>query len=70
MDTMDLIRTRRSIRRYKKAPVPDNLVAQILEEACGTSKPAKLALKHKSKLKCAGHTNRHINKKEKIEEVS
>jgi nitroreductase len=31
MDFMDLVRTRRSIRRYKGTPVPENLVAQLLE---------------------------------------
>ncbi|MBI4284888.1 MAG: nitroreductase family protein [Chloroflexi bacterium] len=31
MDVLEAIRTRRSIRRYKKEPVPPELVAQILE---------------------------------------
>ncbi|MBM4143762.1 MAG: hypothetical protein FJ225_09270 [Lentisphaerae bacterium] len=31
MDFMELVRTRRSIRRYTNTPVPEDLVAQVLE---------------------------------------
>lgn len=31
MDILELIKTRKSIRRYKKEPMPDDLVEQILE---------------------------------------
>jgi nitroreductase len=33
MDTLEAIRTRRSIRKYKTTPVDDNLLTQVLEAA-------------------------------------
>ena len=33
MDTLEAIKTRRSIRRYKTNPVDDNILAQVLEAA-------------------------------------
>ncbi|MDO9333552.1 MAG: nitroreductase family protein [Dehalococcoidales bacterium] len=33
MDTLEAIKTRRSIRRYKTTPVDDNILAQVLEAA-------------------------------------
>jgi nitroreductase len=33
MDLMDVIKTRRSIRKYKSDPVPENVLNQILEAA-------------------------------------
>jgi nitroreductase len=33
MDTLEAIKTRRSIRRYTNSPVPDDVLAQVLEAA-------------------------------------
>ncbi|MBS1117460.1 MAG: putative dehydrogenase/NAD(P)H nitroreductase, partial [candidate division NC10 bacterium] len=33
MDTIEAIRTRRSIRRYTREPVPDDVIAEILKAA-------------------------------------
>lgn len=37
METKDVLRTRRSVRKYKSDPIPEEGLAEILEAACHAS---------------------------------
>ena len=40
MDTLEAIRTRRSVRRYEDRPVPEELVTKLLAAAMAAPAPA------------------------------